>query len=302
MFRALTDLTFRRRKLVLILTGVFVVVAGGIGGPVPTILAAGTSNFENPNSESAVMRKELAHATGANPEFSVTAIVNLKQDPDSPASRARVEQVVQRFKSDRSIALVYSYYNTHSPVFVSRDRRSTYLAISTKPLSAHEEPKVGDRLKKLFKHENDVKLGGAVVANAEAATVVRGDLARAEAIAFPLILLIALFVFRGLIAAMLPLFCGGILILGTFLGLRVVNEFTTLSIYALNLVTGLGLGLAIDYSLFIVSRYREELARVGPGREALARTLQTAGRTVLFSSLTVGAALASLTVFPQSFL
>jgi uncharacterized membrane protein YdfJ with MMPL/SSD domain len=91
-------------------------------------------------------------------------------------------------------------------------------------------------------------------------------------------------------------------IVGTFLMLRVASELTSVSIFALNLVTGLGLGLAIDYSLFIVSRYREEVARSGPGLEAMRRTLATAGRTVLFSSLTVAGALASLAVFPQRFL
>ena len=84
--------------------------------------------------------------------------------------------------------------------------------------------------------------------------------------------------------------------------LRVANELTDVSIFAINLVTGLGLGLAIDYSLFIVSRYREEIARTGAGLEAMRRTLATAGRTVLFSSLTVAGALASLLVFPQNFL
>jgi uncharacterized membrane protein YdfJ with MMPL/SSD domain len=86
------------------------------------------------------------------------------------------------------------------------------------------------------------------------------------------------------------------------LGLRIGSEFGSISVFALNVVTGLGLGLAIDYSLFIVSRYREELARVGPGPEAIRRTLATAGRTVLFSSLTVAAALGSLLLFPQRFL
>ena len=84
--------------------------------------------------------------------------------------------------------------------------------------------------------------------------------------------------------------------------LRVASELTDVSIFALNLVTGLGLGLAIDYSLFIVSRYREEIAAHGPGLDAMRRTLATAGRTVLFSSLTVAGALASLLVFPQRFL
>ena len=95
---------------------------------------------------------------------------------------------------------------------------------------------------------------------------------------------------------------GGLSIVLTFLGLRLASEVGSVSVFALNLVTGLGLGLAIDYSLFIVSRYREELEKVGPGAEAMRRTLATAGRTVLFSSLTVTAALASLLVFPQRFL
>ena len=95
---------------------------------------------------------------------------------------------------------------------------------------------------------------------------------------------------------------GGLAIICTFLVLRTAVEFTSVSIFALNLVTGLGLGLAIDYSLFIVSRYREEIAKTGAGLPALKRTLATAGRTVLFSSITVAGALASLLVFPQRFL
>ena len=105
-----------------------------------------------------------------------------------------------------------------------------------------------------------------------------------------------------MVAALLPLLVGGLAIVGTLLMLRVASELGSISIFALNLVTGLGLGLAIDYSLFIVSRYREEIARTGPGLEAMRRTMATAGRTVLFSSLTVAGALASLLVFPQRFL
>ena len=138
------------------------------------------------------------------------------------------------------------------------------------------------------------------------------DLRRAEMLAFPLLFLLSLLFFRSLVAALLPLLIGGLAIVGTFLVLRIASEFGSISIFALNLTTGLGLGLAIDYSLFIVSRYREELARRGidsagaGGRterwEALRATMRTAGRTVLFSSITVAAALASLIVFPQRFL
>ena len=95
---------------------------------------------------------------------------------------------------------------------------------------------------------------------------------------------------------------GGDAIVGTFLALRIATEFAEISVYSLNLTIGLGLGLAIDYSLLMVSRYREEIARSGPGREALAVTMRTAGRSVIFSAITVGAALAALMIFPQDFL
>ena len=121
-------------------------------------------------------------------------------------------------------------------------------------------------------------------------------------LAFPILFLLSLLFFRSAVAALLPLMIGGLAIVGTFRLLRVANEFVDVSIFALNLTTGLGLGLAIDYSLFVVSRYREEIARTGPGAAAMRRTLNTAGRTVLFSSITVAVALASLMVFPQRFL
>ena len=121
-------------------------------------------------------------------------------------------------------------------------------------------------------------------------------------LAFPLLFLLSFVFFRSLVASLLPVMIGLLAIVGTFLILRVASEFGSISIFALNLTTGLGLGLAIDYSLFIVSRYREEIAKDGPGLAAMRRVLATAGRTVFFSSLTVAAALASLLVFPQRFL
>jgi uncharacterized membrane protein YdfJ with MMPL/SSD domain len=114
--------------------------------------------------------------------------------------------------------------------------------------------------------------------------------------------LLSFWVFRGLIAAALPLLVGGFAIVVTFLVLRVVDQFAGLSIFAVNLVTGVGLGLGIDYSLFVLSRYREELAGGADTRAAILRTLQTAGRTVMFGSLTVAGALASMLVFPIRFL
>jgi len=150
--------------------------------------------------------------------------------------------------------------------------------------------------------ERGVSVGGPALAERQVNKQVERDLRTAELYAFPLLFLLSLLFFRSLVAALLPLLVGGLAIVGTFLVLRLASELTSVSIFALNVATGLGLGLAIDYSLFVVSRYREEIAQTGPGTEAMRRTLGTAGRTVLFSSLTVAGALASLLVFPQRFL
>ena len=158
--------------------------------------------------------------------------------------------------------------------------------------------RIGDELA----NEPNVSLGGVAVVGEQVGSIIGEDLARAEMLAFPIIFLLSLWVFRGFVAALLPSLMGAVVIFGSFLAIGLANEGLTLSVYALNLAIGLSLGLAIDYSLLIISRYREEIAARGPGREALARTLQTAGRSVLFSAVTVAAALAGLMVFPQRFL
>ena len=147
-----------------------------------------------------------------------------------------------------------------------------------------------------------MRLGGEQIAGAQANTEVGNDLAHSELLAFPFIFLLSLLFFRSLVASLIPPLLGAVAIVVTFFALRVVSSFADLSVFALNFVTGLGLGLAIDYSLFMVSRYREEAAASGFGAEALRRTLQTAGRTILFSSVTVAVALAALAMFPQRFL
>ncbi len=149
---------------------------------------------------------------------------------------------------------------------------------------------------------SDVRLGGNDVAFDEINKRTSSDLARAETFALPILLLLSFWVFRGLIAAALPLLVGGFAIVITFLLLRLLDQFLGLSIFAVNLVTGVGLGLGIDYSLFILSRYREELSRGLDSHAAIRRTLQTTGRTVLFGSLTVAGALSCLLVFPLRFL
>jgi RND superfamily putative drug exporter len=143
--------------------------------------------------------------------------------------------------------------------------------------------------------------GGAAIFHSVGDTI-EADLLTAELIALPITLVLLFLVFRGVVAALLPLAVGVLAVLGTFLVLTVIASLTEVSIFALNLTTALGLGLAIDYSLFVVSRYREELADGAEPPDALRRTLTTAGRTVLFSAGTVAASLAALLIFPLAFL
>ena len=127
-------------------------------------------------------------------------------------------------------------------------------------------------------------VGGYAVSQKQVNSQVEKDLRMAEMLAFPLLFLLSLLFFRSLVAALLPLMIGGLAIVGTFLILRVASEFGSISVFALNLTTALGLGLAIDYSLFIVSRYREEIAKTGPGAAAMRAATSPATANVSGSS------------------
>jgi uncharacterized membrane protein YdfJ with MMPL/SSD domain len=286
MLRALADLADRRGRRVVVVAVLLALVAGAIGGSVADRLAP--YEAEDPATES-VRAERLLERSGANATVDVIALTD----------RARVEQVAGELRRDADVGSVTSPAEG-GRAFISRDGRQAYATASFRPDA--DESDASERLLDRYAEREDVLLGGNAIANRQANEQVSEDLARAELIAFPILLVLSLLFFRSLVAALLPLLVGGLSIVLTFLGLRIASELGTVSVFALNLVTGLGLGLAIDYSLFMVSRYREEIARHGVGREALRRTLGTAGRTVLFSSLNVAAAMASLLVFPQNFL
>jgi uncharacterized membrane protein YdfJ with MMPL/SSD domain len=299
MIDTLARAIHRRRVRVLAITAAFALIAGILGGPVVGLLKAG-NDFEDPASPSVAARESIAHATGALVTPSVIALVRTGGPATAPAVRARVTAIVREMRADPDVARVDSYLSGPARAFVSRDGTATYVAATFRV--GVTEADGADRLSSRVGHQPGVTLGGAAITQKAVGTQVQHDLGRAEMLAFPLLFLLSLLVFRGLVAALLPLLVGGVSIVGTFLAMRAVNEGIGMSVFAVNLVTGLGLGLAIDYTLFMVSRYREELARVGPGIDALRNTMATAGRTVLFSSLTVAAAMASLLVFPQRFL
>jgi RND superfamily putative drug exporter len=278
-----------------------------IGAAIAGVFGAGVSSrlspygADDPATQSVQATNRFQAATGRRIDPGVVALVS-SGDVRSFVARQRVEGVAAELRAQPDVASVASFYTTHNPAMVARDGRSTYAVAYFKALSDKRLSDDAKLIESRFSSQRDVKLGGDAIANAQVNRQVGNDLAHSELLAFPFIFLLSLVFFRSVVAALLPPLLGGLAIVGTFFLLRVVSTFADLSVFALNLTTGLGLGLAIDYSLFIVSRYREEAARGGFGLQALRRTLQTAGRTVLFSSVTVAFSVAALAVFPQRFL
>jgi RND superfamily putative drug exporter len=284
-----------------------VLVAAVIGAVVAGVFGVGVSkslwpyDARDPATQSVQAANRFEAASGRQIDPGVVALVH-SGNAGTAAARGRVEQVARELQRQPHVAVVQSFYTTHDPAMVSHDRNSTYVVAYFKPLSNKALKDVAQQIESNFAGQRDVVLGGTAVANAQVNNQVSNDLARAELLAFPLIFLLSLLFFRSLVAALLPPLLGGLAIVVTFFVLRLVASFVDVSVYALNFTTGMGLGLAIDYSLFMVSRYREEAARSGFGSEALIRTLQTSGRTIIFSASTIAVAVASLIVFPQNFL
>jgi trehalose monomycolate/heme transporter len=296
----------RARWLVLLLGFLVVFGAALFGAGLFPLLKSG--GFEDPNSQSAQAHALLDRQLGG----SITDIVILMRSDSLLATDTQfasaATQVLSPIQARPEVASVNSYYSTQSPRFLSRDGHETFALVqlkSTDPTLKNQQYKTLLPLFTATPSTTDihVSVGGNLAVNAAVNAQVSADLERAEMITFPVVGMLLILVFAGLVAAGLPLLIGGIAIVGAFAFLRLLTGLTDISIFAINVVTVLGLGLAIDYALFIVTRYREELAaHDGDGRRALERTLATAGRTVLFSGLTVSVSLLGLLLFPEGFL
>ena len=299
MLAKLAGFLYANRRRVVFAAVLGAAIAGAFGLGVAKKMSP--YGAKDPATQSVQAERRYQAASGRQITPGIVAVVSTG-DVHTAAAESRVRSVERQLRSSRDVASVSSYYDNHDPAMVSSDSRETYVLAYFKPKSDSTLEKDAKRLQTRFAAQHDVKLGGAEIGSAQANSQVGEDLAKAELLAFPFIFLLSLLFFRSLVASLLPPLLGGLAILATFFALRVLSNFTDLSVFALNLVTGLGLGLSIDYSLFTVSRYREEAATHGFGVDALRRTLETSGRTILFSSLTVAAAIASLTIFPQRFL
>ena len=297
MLDRLANLAGGHPKRVLIFAGVFFLLAGALGSGVADRLDP--YGADDPDKESFIAKQKLEGAGYRDPQ----AIILVQgADPTSPEGANRVSEVGKQVAEVEGVRGVSGFAETKSGAFVSKDGQSTYLAVQFEGTEDDALQDTGEALVAEFEGENDILVGGNAVAQQQINENVESDLQRAELLAFPILFLLSFLFFRSLVAAALPLLIGGLAIVSTFLLLTVASELGSISIFALNLVTGLGLGLAIDYSLFVVSRYREEIAKSGAGMPALRRTMATAGRTVAYSSVTVAGALAALAIFPQRFL
>jgi len=302
MLERLARFLLRRRWAVLAATLVVVVAAGAFGGSAITRLNSG--GFDDPDAESTRAAKVLADEFGTGDPNLVLLVTAKGGRVDDPAVAAAGEALTRRLAAEPDLAQVVSYWATGAPALKSTDGSQ---ALVLGRITGDDEG-LDERAAALTgAYARDdatlrVQVGGQAQVFREVGEQVESDLARAESIAVPITLLLLVLVFASAVAGALPLAVGGFAIVGTLLVLRVLAEVTDVSIYALNLTTALGLGLAIDYSLFIVSRYREELRAGREPADALVVTMGTAGRTVLFSAATVAVSLLALLVFPLYFL
>ncbi|MEV6578416.1 MMPL family transporter [Streptomyces sp. NPDC051582] len=286
--------------LALVVTALAVLAGGGVAERM------GSGGWEDPDARStyaaAVLEREFP---GSQPNLLL--LVDARPGVagvDDPAVAAEAERLTERLASEQGVAGVGSYWRTHLPALRSEDGRQALIAarvLGDEKTRAAVLEKIAPR----YRGEHGpvgVSLGGPVTVQREVTTTIQEDLLRAEVIALPVTLVLLVLVFGSAVAALLPLGVGIVAILGTNAVLRGLTEFTEVSVFAQNLTTALGLGLAIDYALFIVRRFREELAAGRDPAAAVGATLRTAGRTVLFSALTVAVSLSAMLFFPMYFL
>ncbi|MEW1695672.1 MMPL family transporter [Streptomyces sp. NPDC091278] len=281
----------------LVLTALAVLAGSGVADRM------GSGGWEDPAAESTYATGVLEDRfPGSQPNLLLLVDAG-PEGVDAPAAAAEARGLAARLDAEPGVEGVGSYWSTGSPAFRSEDGRKAVIAAR---IGGEEKAAaVLDRIAPSYRGTHgpvEVSLGGGLAVRHEMQKTIEEDLLRAELIALPLTLVLLVMVFGSAVAALLPLGVGIVAILGANAVLRGITEFTDVSVFAQNLTTALGLGLAIDYALFIVRRHREELATGADPRTAVRATLRTAGRTVLFSALTVAASLSAMLVFPQYFL
>ena len=293
----------RFRWVVLVATLVFMVLSGVIGGGVADSLSSG--GFEDPGAESTIAGDILEEQFGVSDPAVILVVTAPGGSVDDPAVVAEGMALTEALASEEGVTAATSYWTLGRPDALSSFAGDRALIFASVEGDQGEVLETAGGIAEDYRGtigSLEVLVGGFGPLFAEVQETIESDLARAEAIAFPITAVLLVIIFGSIVAASLPLAIGGLAILGTFLILQILAGMTEVSIFALNLTTALGLGLAIDYSLFVVSRYREELKAGAEPVDAVVTTVRTAGRTVLFSAATVAVSLAAMLIFPLAFL
>jgi uncharacterized membrane protein YdfJ with MMPL/SSD domain len=297
-------MAIRAPKRIIVIALLVMVATGIFGIPVTKSLSAG--GFQDPTSESANAAQLLVDKFGKG---SMQLVISVTSDggAQSPESRAAGADITSQLQASPHVAEVTSAWTapaTAAPALVSKDGK-TGLIVADITGGESNAQKYTKELTERIVHDRDgvtVRAGGEAMIYVQINGQTEKDLLLMESIAIPLSFLVLVWVFGGLLAAALPLAVGAFAILGSMAVLRAITYITDVSIFALNLSVAMGLALAIDYTLLIVSRYRDELAAGSQRDEALIRTMATAGRTVLFSALTVALSMVAMVLFPMYFL
>jgi RND superfamily putative drug exporter len=303
MFNKLGSVIVAKSKLIFVVYLIAVILAGGIGSAVFGKLDSG--GYSDPNSDSAKAFTYLTDVFKVK-DPAVVLVVETKDGITNPTAIASATKLENQIKTETGVDSTLSYWSAGgAPSLKSTDGKSAFLFIYSDDVVWDNVQSLGKEIQAKYdgKFENlTVYASGTGVFAHAINTKISEDLKLSESISIPLTFILLIFVFGGLVASAMPLLVGVSAILGSFLVIYLLTFVTGVSIFALNLITGLGLGLGIDYALLIVNRFREELHAGRSVYESIKRTVDTAGKTVFYSGLTIVITLAALTLFPQMFL
>lgn len=304
MFERLGHFVARRRKGVFILFILGILISGVLGSQAFSRFDSG--GYSDPGSDSAKAAEYLKETFDVREPSLVLAIGAEGRSIDDEAVVASASALESQIRNEATTEKVISYWSSgNAPFLKSEDGSSGLMFVYFDTTDFTESDELGGKYQEKYDGEFqglDVYVSGAAVfANAINGRI-QEDLKTAEFISIPLTFLLLLFVFGAMVASAMPLVIGITAIIGTFFVMYLFTLFTDVSIFVLNLTTGLGLGLGIDYALLIVNRFREEMGRGVDKEQAIVNTLKTAGKTVFYSGLTVVVTLVSLTFFPLNFL
>jgi len=303
-----TQFLLNRARFVVV-AGLITTVAAAVYG-LGVFDALGKGGFDDPKTDAA---QELVREQEVFGNKSVDLVLlyrSATMNADDPAFQAAVEARLDEIPAD-AITSVLTPWQTQDPGMVSDDNKAVQVYLSLAGEGQDDQSDNNERILPILEEDADdglsVDIAGAWAVYTGVNETVAEDLARAELITLPIVLILSLLIFGSLVAALMPVLVGAVSVLGALALVRVLTLFGEVSVFSINVISLLGMGLAIDYALFVISRFREELAAQPEDdpaavRNAMRTTMLTAGRTVLFSGLTVAVAMSALLVFPQNFL